>query len=358
MLARALSLGLCLLAGPAPGEPIRFATYHTELSRDGPGLLLSDILKRDEQVVAVAEVIAASAPDVLVMADFDHDLEGHALSAFRALLAEMGQDYPFAHATRPNTGVPAKVDLDGNGYADGARDNLGYGRFTGQGGLAVLSKHPFGTVRDFSGFLWADLPGHMAPMTRDGPFPSAEAHAVRVLSSVAHWAIPVTVGARTIELLAWHGSSPVFDGPEDLNGRRGADELRFWRMLLDGALPFEAPRRPVVLAGVANIDPVDGDGRHEVMQSLLDDPRLTDPTPTSPGGTRAANAAHAGNPALDTADFDDPSPGNLRVDYVLPDAGLKVVRSGVVWPLPDDPMAAVVEAASRHRLVWVDVIFP
>ncbi|RME14969.1 MAG: endonuclease/exonuclease/phosphatase family protein, partial [Alphaproteobacteria bacterium] len=44
-----------------------------------------------------------------------------------------------------------------------------------------------------------------------------------------------------------------------------------------------------------------------------------------------------------------------RVDYVLPDAGLVVTGSGVVWPAPDDPFAETVARASRHRLVWVDV---
>ena len=36
-------------------------------------------------------------------------------------------------------------------------------------------------------------------------------------------------------------------------------------------------------------------------------------------------------------------------------ARLTVTGTGVVWPAPDDPFAKTVEAASRHRLVWVDV---
>jgi hypothetical protein len=35
-----------------------------------------------------------------------------------------------------------------------------------------------------------------------------------------------------------------------------------------------------------------------------------------------------------------------------------VTGSGVIWPAPDDPLRAVAEAASRHRLVWVDVEVP
>ncbi len=358
MLGRALWLSLGLLAGAAHGDPIRFASYHTELTRKGPGLLLADILDRDPQVVAVADVIAATEPDVLLIAGFDHDHDNHALTAFRALLSEKGQEFPFAYAPRPNTGVPSGIDLDGDGYDDGPRDAFGYGDFTGQGGMALISALPLGEARNFSGFLWQDLPANIAPTTTEGPFPSAEAAQARRLSSVGHWAVPIDIGGREVELLAWHGSTPVFDGPEDLNGRRGADEARFWRMLLDGDLPFDKPNRPVVLAGVANIDPVDGDGRHPAIQTLLDDPRLTDPKPSSAGGTDALNPEHEGNPALDTADFDDPEPGNLRVDYVLPDAGLKVTDAGVYWPTPDDPMAQVVAMASRHRLVWVDVLLP
>ena len=62
----------------------------------------------------------------------------------------------------------------------------------------------------------------------------------------------------------------------------------------------------------------------------------------------------------DTADFpeaDDPvkpGPGNLRLSYVLPDARMRVTGAGVYWP----EKAITVAAASRHRLVWVDVTRP
>jgi hypothetical protein len=48
----------------------------------------------------------------------------------------------------------------------------------------------------------------------------------------------------------------------------------------------------------------------------------------------------------------------LQVDYVLPSRDLTVVGAGVVWPKADDPLAAVLAAASRHRPVWVDVMLP
>ncbi len=355
---RALALALALVlsgAGAGHAETLRIATYNTELARRGPGLLLQDILKGDEQVAAVVAVIEDADPDVILITDFDHDTEGHALAAFAALFGEGA--YPFTFAGPPNAGVVSGLDLDGNGRLGEARDSQGYGRFTGQGGMAVLSRLPLGEVRDFSGFLWADLPGAIAPEVDGAPFPSAEAHAAQRLSSVAHWELPVETGAGPLHLLAFYATTPVYDGPEDLNGRRNHDEIAFWLRLMDGDLPFPPPEGPVVVIGDANLDPADGDGRREAIRALLADPRLQDPEPSSPGGQAAANPAHTGDPGLDTADWTDPVPGNLRVDYVLPDAGLNVTGAGVIWPV-DGPMAATVEAASRHRLVWVDIALP
>ena len=72
------------------------------------------------------------------------------------------------------------------------------------------------------------------------------------------------------------------------------------------------------------------------------------------------NAIHAGDPARDTADWrDDPGPGNLRVDYVLPSPALRLRAAGVFWPAPDreggDLVARGQELGIRHRLVWMDL---
>jgi len=345
-------------AGMAQAETVRIATYDTELSRRGPGLLLADILKREEQVMAVAGVIAEVAPDIILLSGFDHDTEGHALAAFADLLEAQGLGYAHRFAARPNAGVPSGHDLDGNGKLGEARDSQGYGRFTGDGGMAVLSSFPIGEVRDFSGLLWAELPGALLPSRNGQPFPSAAAQKAQRLSSVAHWEVPVTVGGTVLRLLAFNPTTPVFDGPEDQNGRRNHDEIMFWRLLLDGALPFAPPPRPVIVLGNANLDPVDGDGRHEAIHALLGDPRLQDPAPKSPGGKAAATPGHQGDPALDTVDWNDPRPGNMRVDYLLPDAALGVTDAGVFWPEPETPLAETAAAASRHRLVWVDIALP
>ncbi len=204
-------------------------------------------------------------------------------------------------------------------------------------------------MRDFSALLWADLPGALI-----GPDPAAD---IQRLSTTAHWDVPVSLpGGGRVHILAWHATPPVFDGPDDRNGRRNHDETAFWSAYLDGRLASPPPDAPFVIAGDANLDPLDGDGRGAAMRALLIHPRLTDPRPASPEGAKRAardggvNALHEGDPEFDTADWpDDPGgPGNLRVDYVLPSVDWRVVDAGVLWPPPDSGL--------RHGLVWVDIV--
>ena len=128
--------------------------------------------------------------------------------------------------------------------------------------------------------------------------------------------------------------------------------------------PMRRPTAPFVLLGDANLDPADGDGRRQAITRLLTDPRLQDPAPASKGATAAAtqgppNDTHQGDPALDTADWDEARGiGNMRVDYVLPSADLTVTGAGVWWPEPGTPEAATAQTASRHALVWVDLELP
>ncbi|WP_424941540.1 endonuclease/exonuclease/phosphatase family protein [Aliiroseovarius sp. S253] len=353
-----LALWLALVPCTALAETLRIATYHTDIRKKGPGLLLRDILKEDPQIMALAQVISYAKPDVLALQGFDYDLEGHALAAFQAQLAQVGYEMPHSFAAAPNTGIATGFDLDGDGRLAEPEDAQSFGRYTGQGGMAVLSRVPIGEVRDFSDLLWKDLPGALLPGEDEIPFPTPEALTVQRLSSVAHWDVELRPeNAPAFHLLTFHANTPVFDGPEDRNGRRNHDEVTFWAKYLDGALPFPASDTSVVIAGNANLDVMDGDGRHEAIQALLSHKQLQDPRPQSAGGAAAADADHKADPALDTADWPDQKPGNLRVSYVLPDTSLHVVGSGVVWPAPDDPFAQTVETASRHRLVWVDIAF-
>jgi len=354
-------------AGWAGAVELRLATYNTELFRKGPGLLLQDIeAGKDVQVAAVVAVIAQARPDILALQGIDYDLDGLALSALAGHLRASGLDYPYRLALRPNTGLRTGLDLDGDGRRDGPRDAQGFGFFPGQGGIALLSRYPIlhDEVRDFTTLLWRDLPGATLPEIDGAPFPSAEAQAVQRLSTTAHWDVPVQVGETVLHVLTFHASPPVFDGPEDANGLRNRDELRLWSLYLDGALPeTPAPEGPFVILGDANLDPADGDGHSLAMRAFLADPRLTDPRQASAGGRVAAgqggiNATQKGDPARDTADWPEADgPGNLRVDYALPSSELTVTGSGVLWPA-DGPLAETVAAASRHRLVWVDIALP
>ncbi|MTH76710.1 endonuclease/exonuclease/phosphatase family protein [Paracoccus aestuariivivens] len=334
---------IAALAQTSSAEPLRIATFSPDLSRKGPGILLRDLGRKDAQIEASISVITETRPDILLLTGFDWDHDGLALQAFRDRLAKAGIVYPHSFAARPNAGVPSGQDLDGDGRLGEAEDRQGFGRFTGQGGMAILSRHPIGPVTDYSDRLWRDLTDNLMPES------TPETAAAQRLSSVAHWDAVVSVAGRDLHLLAISASPPVFDGPEDRNGRRNHDELAFW---LD-----HLPDAPFVLAGKLNIDLSDSEGRPEALTRIL--PHVTDTHPSSEGGAAArelgVNATQKGDPALDTADWpDDKPPGNLRVDYVLPSKAMNVIDSGVFWPASGD-LVKVAETASSHRLVWVDL---
>lgn len=355
-----VAAGGLALAEPVP-DRIRVATYAPELDRKGPGLLLRDIVKgEDPQVQAVVEVIAEVDPDILLLTGFDFDHANAALAALAGRLSEAGSSYPHLFSLRPNSGMATGLDMDGNGRTGEARDAQGFGYFAGYGGMALMSRYPIdsGQVTDLSAVLWRNLPGATLPEVDGAPFPSAEALGIQRLSSVGHWVVPVMLpGGMRTDLLAFSAGPPVFDGPEDRNGKRNADELHLWLRLLDGELPAPPPPGRFVLLGNANLDPIDGDGLHPAIADLLADSRLQDPRPESRGGREQADASHRGDPALDTVDWRDAAdggPGNLRVDYVLPSADWATQGAGVFWP-DGGPGTESAQAASRHRLVWVDL---
>jgi len=345
------ALVFCAAAIPGLAETLRIATYHTELSRKGPGLLLRDILRgEDAQVEAVAQVVGAVSPDILILQGVDYDRDLLALAALRDVIAKTGPHYPHLFALRPNTGLASGLDVDGDGKLGEPEDAQGYGWFAGEGGMAILSRHPLATdaVQDFSAMLWADLPGAIPP-----PGMAEELRAGLRLSTTGHWVVPVRMESGLLHLLTFHAGPPVFDGPEDRNGRRNHDEIVFWRQYLNGAFG-PASKARFVLAGDANLDPVDSEGRKVAIRALLEDKRLQDPAPRR-SGPAPEDDVQRGDPALDTAAWSGPKPGHLRVSYILPSADLTVTRSGVFWPAEGAPLAEVAARASRHRMVWVDL---
>ncbi|MEZ5713807.1 MAG: endonuclease/exonuclease/phosphatase family protein [Paracoccaceae bacterium] len=318
--------------------------------------MLRDIARGDAAAEAAAGVIARVRPDILVLNGIDYDHGGLTLAGFAGLVAARGHDMPYRFATRPNSGWATGLDMDGDGRLGGPGDSQGWGRYAGDGGMAVLSRFPIGAVRDLGGLIWAGQDWALLPVEEGKLFPSAAALEVQRLSSVGHWVVPVTVRGRVLEILAFHAGPPVFDGPEDRNGRRNHDEIALWRHLLDG--DHGGVGGAFVIAGDANLDPEDGDGIKAAIRGLLADPRLQDPRPESEGARAAADAGQRGDPGLDTADWPDAGeggPGNLRVDYVLPSAGLEVRGAGVFWPAPGSSDHEMAATASRHRLVWVEI---
>ena len=275
------------------------------------------------------DILGEVNADILVLQNLDYDLDQKALTALVAALEARSIDYPFVFASAPNAGLMTELDLDGDGRLGGAGDAQGYGRFYGQGGMAVLSRYPVDQARvsDFSAFLWRDMPDALLPRTADGPFPSEAAQEVQRLSSHGHWVLPVMHPVfGEITVMTYHATPPVFDGPEDRNGKRNHDETFFWHHYLNGVFG-EAPTRGFVLLGDANLDPVAGDGRGEAIRALLDDPRLQDPLP--------------GLPTVRWSQL-----GDMRVDYLLPSADWRIADAAVHPRNPD---------ASRHSLVWVDL---
>lgn len=336
---RWLAALLALLTGCGEdNDTLRLATYNVHLARGEAGALIAELEAGSEQVEAVVAVIAAADPDVLLVNELDYDTEGRALALFRARLSEAGMEYAYAYTAPVNTGVRTGLDLDGDGEIVGPADAQGWGVFEGQFGMAVLSRVPIlaDEARSFRRLLWAEMPGALYPADY---FPPDAAARLR-LSSKSHWDVPIKIASGTIHLLASHPTPPVFDGPEDRNGRRNHDEILFWRHYIEGADwiadddgqtgGLDADAAFIVL-GDLNSDPERGDGRLEAIRALLDHPRISDPEPRANGKTA-------------TADWE--STGPLRVDYVLPSNTLLVTGAGVS---PDNPVA------SDHRLVWIDI---
>lgn len=313
--------------------------------------MLHDLGKTElpAQRAAAVQAIAALKADVILLTGMDYDLKGEALAALVARLAAVGAPYPYALPLRPNTGVPTGRDLDGNGQLGEARDAQGWGRFPGEGGMAILSRLPLGAdMRDFSDFLWADLPGNLMP-------DADPAYDIQRLHTTGAFEVPVLLpDGKTLRLLAFYASPPVFDGPEDRNGRRNHDEAAFWLHLLAGDLPYDQPMPPFVLLGQTSLDPADGEGRPEALRALLAHPALQDPRPR--GATGRVDPGHKGDPALDTAIYG--GLGGLRVEVILPSADLVVEGAAVLWPPEKDPLATPLATASRHRPLWVDITLP
>ncbi|MHB0775635.1 esterase-like activity of phytase family protein [Halomonas sp. WWR20] len=376
---------------PDATSTLRVASYNASLNRAETGELLADLSTPDDpQAQQIAEVIQQARPDVLLINEFDYSPE--AVDAFRHNYLGISQngadpiDYPYAFSAPVNTGVASGFDLDNDGRAvtmpdeEGyAEDALGFGQFPGQYGMLVLSRYPLveEEIRTFQDFLWKDMPNARLPddpaTAAPADYYSEEELSGLPLSSKSHWDIPIVVDGQKIHLLASHPTPPTFDGPEDRNGLRNADEIRFWSDYVtpeQGDYIVDDQGHPgglgenerFVIVGDQNVDPVDGDSLPGAAQQLLGNAYVdAGLAPDSRGAVEAAqaqgeaNETHSGDARFDTADFNDTAPGNLRADYVLPSqSGLTRLDGGVFWPTDNQPGSEAI-GASDHRLVYADL---
>lgn len=391
------------LAKSAP-QHLRVATFNTYLNRRAEGGLIADLRdpsdqlsgkeSSDRQIGAVAEIIQRVRPDVLLLNEFDYDSDSKAIDLFQRNFLEVSQSgrspihYPYHFSAVVNTGVPSGFDLNNDGKIAGPEDSFGYGEFPGQYGMVLLSMFPIDeqAVRTFQKFLWKDMPGASLPDDPGAPaagdwYNSEELKTLR-LSSKSHWDVPVKIKNQLVHILMAHPTPPGFDGPEDRNGRRNHDEIRFWADYVSGDVTaayiqddqggrggLEAAQQFVIL-GDYNADLNDGSSFNHAIAQLLNHPRINARiAPSSLGAeidslnAKKINTLHKGDPALDTADFNPEDPGNLRADYVLPSIAIEAICGGVFWPAPADASYYLVGSgfpvvSSDHHLVWLDVVLP
>jgi hypothetical protein len=379
----ALALAFCL-ATPAAAQPrkpgtVRIATFNIwELSC--AKIDASDAQGQPgghPQVRKAAEILRRAQPDLVLINEIDYSTEPHCARRFaeRYLVNPRGDlpplELPYLVYLPVNTGVASRLDFNNNGVNTDPEDAFGFGRYPGQYGMALFSRYPLdvSAVRTFQRFLWKDMPAHVMPDGREGrpAHYSPDAVAQFRLSSKSHWDVPVRIDGRTIHLLASHPTPPVFDGPEDFNGRRNFDEIRLWADYITGGAPAsylvdDQGRRGGLVAGASfvvlgdlNAEPMRDAGAYgrTAIAQLLDHPRVQDPKPRGEGEwpPLANQPPYPGDRRTHTTRFG-------RVDYVLPSRDVEVIGSGVWYPRNDDPLHVLVTApdpASDHALVWVDV---
>jgi hypothetical protein len=245
---------LSIFAAAAAPLQIRVATYNASLNRGSFGQLATDLsTPNNAQAKKVAEIIQRTAPDIILINEFDYDAANPNLSRDRfhdnyLAISQNGQpalNYPYRYAAPTNTGVPTGAtsvtdgDFDNNGVVDTStgddtygNDCFGFGQFPGQYSFVVYSKFPIVTaqIRSFQFFKWKDMPSPNFPDNSGTPTPADYYTGKREehlrLSSKNHVDLPIELKpGQILHLLASHPTPPSFDTAEDRNGRRNFDEI-------------------------------------------------------------------------------------------------------------------------------------
>ncbi|TDF39277.1 endonuclease/exonuclease/phosphatase family protein [Alteromonadaceae bacterium M269] len=326
------------------------------------------------QISNIAEIIQRTKPDIILLNEFDFiDNPKHGIRAFidnylsKANNGSEPINYPYFFYAQSNTGLPTSFDLDNNGKAENfGADAQGFGLYTGHYGMVLLSKYPIVNkdIRTFQRFLWSDMLGALKPITPENkePFYNDWEWENLRLSSKSHWDIPVDVNGEIIRVLASHPTPPVFDGPEDRNGKRNHDEIRFW---LDYITPQKStyiyddrgiygglnPGARFVILGDQNASPDRVNDTKPVISELLASSEVNNQfTPQSEAG----KLNRPDNPygKYHTASW------GARADYVIPSKHFTVINGGVFWPTEEDKLYRLVKdraSSSDHRLVWLQL---
>lgn len=335
--------------------------------------LLGALKSQQQQIKNIAEIIQRVAPDIILLNEFDFTDDNHqALQLFIDDYLNVSQNnqepikFPHFYQGNVNTGVKTPFDLNQDQQLTQPADTYGFGYFPGHFGMVLLSKYPLDhdNIRTFQMFKWKDMPDALRPVdpnTKQSWYTEEAWQGLR-LSSKSHWDIPVKINDQVIHVLASHPTPPVFDGPEDRNGKRNYDEIRFWHDYISsnasgyiyddnnktGGLKDDSP---FVILGDLNASATEGDAINTGILALLEHQSVQDPLPISQGGQQ-----HSDNNPLakhHTAYW------RMRADYVLPSKqGFNILSSGVFWPSVDSAEYKLIEnrqASSDHRLVWVDV---
>jgi len=357
--------------------------YQSSHSRESEGVsskaLQAALESNHQQIKNIAEIIQRVNPDIILLNEFDNqnNSKNNQHSTVKTFIAQYlnksqhGQnaiDFPYFYQGQVNTGVNSGFDLDGNGKKGVLPgDGFGYGHFAGHFGMVLLSKFPINieNIRTFQHFKWRDMPNALQPIDpkTSKPWFSHEAWQQMRLSSKSHWDIPVQINDKTIHVLASHPTPPVFDGPEDRNGKRNHDEIRFWSDYIStensgyiyddkgnkGGLKSSSS---FIILGDLNASNVDGDAMNTGISGLLSNDKIQDPMPHSQGAKQHSpdniNAKHH------TAFW------RMRADYVLPSkVGFDIKNSGVFWPSENENTFRLIKdraASSDHRMVWIDLL--
>ena len=351
-----------------------------------------DLVNPDQpRLRAAAAVIQKLQPDVLLINEIAFNYDGSESNAvrFANLYLSVSQGPGLmargysVYQPETNTGVHSGMDLDNSGdqtqryqlasapTADGSppaqsaegraygNDSWGFGTFPGQYGMALFVRDDARIrtemIRTWQHFRWSALPDALRPVSADGSaWYSDEEWELLRLSSKNHAAVPIAFeDGREITVIMAHPTPPAFDGPEQRNVKRNHDEIRLIREIIDGAsfLVDDAGRpgglsadEHFVVMGDLNADPDEGSSAHNpIVNLLLSSERVSGdfvPTADASGVTRF--------PDLDP---DDSAQFGLRVDYILPSDGLRVMKGGI----DRSPQPVVV---SDHFPVWVDILWP